>query len=272
MFSEYLERKKTEPYKIISSTRQITIPIDTAREIKRKTSLRQNAGIKRIILFYQMEKMLAASADSLLKLIEEPPPDTIIILTANDPESLLPTIQSRAQKIPFRAIERSEIARYLEEKYSVPDEKAEFFARLSDGSMGRAINYIVDEEETSLRQTSFLLFKSLFVKDNPSAVATFSEMINPNNRGELEEILGLWQSFLSDLILIKYGGDRLELVNTDLKPELEALASRISLPEDFTQMLEYLRNSLLFLRRNVHIRPAVAALALRVRRHIHQSP
>ncbi|SYZ74213.1 putative DNA-directed DNA polymerase [Candidatus Zixiibacteriota bacterium] len=272
MLSAYLDDKKKEPYKIITSTRQLTIPIDFTRDIRRRTAISQNAGIKRVIIFYQMEKMLPASADSLLKLIEEPPRDTVIILTAADPGVLLPTIQSRAQKIPFRTLADKEIAQYLEDKYAVPPERAEFFANLAEGSLGRALNYIADDDELSLRQTAFLMFKGLFGGETAQAAATLNEMINPNNRGEVEKIIGLWQSFLSDLIYLKYGGRAVNITNSDLTAELEILAARVPGPEDFVKMLGYLKQITLSLRRNIHIRPAVMALAIRFRRHINQSP
>lgn len=268
---EYIEQKRKEPFKIITSTRQITIPIDVAREIKRKTAIKPPAGVKRVILFYQMERMLGASADSLLKLIEEPPPETIIVLTAKDPENLLPTIQSRAQKIRFGPIAEPEISGYLMDKYELTSEKAQFAARLSEGSIGRALSFIMDENESSMRQTSFLMFKALFQKDNSSAAAIVNEFINPNNKGETEQILSSWQSFLSDLILLKYGRDPSEILNIDLSVELENLANRISNSEDFCHILKEIKQMNISLRRNVHIRPAMTALALNLRKYIVQS-
>lgn len=269
---EYLEEKKKEPYKIISSSRQLTIPIDTARDIKKKTAMMPTPGTHRVIIFYQMEKMLPSSADSLLKLIEEPPPGTIIILTANDPENLLPTIQSRAQKIPFHPLSASEIETYLKSKYDVADERAALTARLSEGSLGRALDLLEEEGEMSLRQTSFLILKTILTKDSPSGAAILNELINPNNRGEIERILHHWQSFFSDLIYLKYGADASRIVNIDLAAELEILASAVPAADDFCRILENIKRLSLSLRRNIHIRPAMAALAFKTRRHINQTP
>ena len=269
---EYLDQKKAEPYRIISSSRQLTIPIDIAREIKRKTGIRLDKGVKRVILFYQMEKMLPASADSLLKLIEEPPPGTTIILTANDPDNLLPTLQSRAQKILFRSIPAAEIVRYLAEKHSLPIEKGTFAARLAEGSLGRALEFIGEEGEMPRRQTSFLMFKSIFLKDNPSAAATVNELANPKDRGETEQTLLYWQSFLSDIILLKYGGNRSDLINVDLGAELENLTSLVAAPDDFSEILNNVKQVGLALRRNAHIRPALISLVFKLKKHINQTP
>ena len=202
---EFLEQKKEEPYRIITSTRQLTIPIHLARKIKHDTAIKPPKGLKRVILFYQMERMLPSSADSLLKLIEEPPPETIIVLTAVDPDNLLPTVQSRAHKIAFKPIPEPEIADYLQTRYELSSDKSKFYARLAEGSIGRALASMEDDSESSVRQVAFLMFKALFYKDNPSAAATINEFLNINNRGEVERILSLWQSFLSDLVILRYG-------------------------------------------------------------------
>jgi DNA polymerase-3 subunit delta' len=268
---EFIENKRQEPYKMVTSSRQATIPINMVRQIRKKTSIKPSENAKRVVLFYQMERMLPASADSLLKLIEEPPPETIIILTANDPDNLPATVVSRSQKVQFRSIHSDEIISFLKRKYDLAHDRAETAARLSGGSIGRAIYSIENDHEQSLRQVAFLMFRGLFVKDNPSAVATVNEFLDPNDRGEVERILYLWQSFLSDIIHIKYGRELSELANADLAPEMERIAIRIIGDRGFSSILDELGRLLISLRRNIHIRPAMTALALSIRKHVAQS-
>ncbi len=85
--NESLEYKRKEPFWILSSTSQLTVPIDMAREVKRRLAMKGDQDSTRVVLFYQMEKMLHASADALLKMIEEPPADTVILLTAEKAET-----------------------------------------------------------------------------------------------------------------------------------------------------------------------------------------
>lgn len=268
---EYRNRKKAEPYEIITSTRQLTVPISFAREIKRRTAIKPDAGVTRVILFYQMERMLPGSADSLLKLIEEPPPETIIILTARDPENLLPTIQSRAQKIRFRPLTDAMIIEYLKAKYDVDEQKGRFFARLAQGSLGRAISLLNDEEQSALRQVSFLMLKELCLNDTPSAMGTLHEFINPNNRGQVEEILSHWQTFFGDLIILKHGRTTESIINIDLTSELEPLTGVFADPDTVGAVVGDLKRLSLSLRRNVHIRPALASFAIRFHRYLRQS-
>jgi len=268
---EFIEQKKGEPYRIISSARQLTIPVATARAIKRSVAIKPAKDLKRFILFYQMERMLPASADSLLKLIEEPPPETIIILTARTPESLLPTIQSRAQKISFRSIPEDLIAEYITAKYKIPEEKARFAARLAEGSAGRALEYLEEKDDASLRQISFLIFKALFLKDSAALLSAINEMVNPRDRGEAEQILAQWQSYLADLICLKFGGESAAVINADLVSELESISVHIPSEATFSRLKESIRDSQKSLRRNVHIKPAMMALALDLKDYINQS-
>ena len=73
---KFLAAKKDDPFVLPSVQSNVTIPIDVARGIKRSLAMRASEGVYRFVIFHQMERMLASSADALLKLIEEPPADT----------------------------------------------------------------------------------------------------------------------------------------------------------------------------------------------------
>ncbi len=269
---ETITPKRYDLKKAIAQSHQLTIPIDVARDLKRHTIIGPPTGVKRVIIFYQMEKMLSASADALLKMIEEPPPQTIIIMTVVDPNDLLPTIKSRAQRIRFRPISAEDIADYLIEKRNIGSEKASFAAHLADGSLGQALNYIDDDDNSSGRQTSFLLFKEILTKDTPSAISALSELLNPNDRGEAELIIHNWQSFLSDIIRIKHGENLANIMNLDLSQELEKLSARFSLAADFAGVLDNLKKMNLSLRRNIHVRAGMVAMIFEMRKYINQNP
>ncbi|MEP0828732.1 MAG: hypothetical protein HRF51_09440 [bacterium] len=284
LFLEFLQTKKAEPYQIVTGNRQLTIPIDAAREIKKKCAIRPAAGLKRVVLFYQMEKMLQASADSLLKLIEEPPPETVIVLTANSPGNLLPTIQSRSQKVRFAPVSQPEAVAYLTQRYGLPEEKAAVAARLGRGSIGKALNYIsnpADSEQPetedtadtaiSFRQKSFLMFKGLFSKDTPAALDTIDNLLKSNDRGDAERVLEQWQSFLGDMICAKYDNPT-GIINSDFAHDIDGFSAKIYDSDLIARLTEEIKLTVLGLRRNTHPRLALAALAIRMRRVINQSP
>jgi DNA polymerase-3 subunit delta' len=272
LYADYIERKKKEPFRIIYEERQQTIPIETAFDIRKKIGMKPLPGATRVILFYQMEKMLKASADALLKMIEEPPRKTIIIMTATDPDELLPTIVSRAQRIRFRPYRKEEVVSYLVERYGASKERAHWAAHLAGGSLGRAVNIIEDEAGSALRQTSFLLFKDMLTRNAAAFIPIFSELINPRDRGAAEQILFHWQSFISDIIGIRHGRKLSEIANIDLGTELETLSSRIQRAAVFEEMLKEIKETNLGLRRNVHIRVGMTALGIKLSRRANQTP
>lgn len=129
------------------------ISIDTVREIQRQISLKSTGVKKRFVILDSAQKMTTEAANSFLKTLEEPPPDTVIILISNSRKNMLPTIVSRCQLVFFSLLSKDFIARKLKEaKSGLSDEQADFFADIADGSLSRAIRLCGKWEEfTDLR-------------------------------------------------------------------------------------------------------------------------
>lgn len=262
-----LDEKRAEPFRIGASAGQLTIPVDMAREVRAKLSLKAEPGIKRVVLFYQMEKMLHASADALLKMIEEPPLDTTLILTAASPDMLLPTIQSRSQKIRLDRISDDVIQRYLTEQYSVDDAKALRLARLSEGNLGVALNMIGgddDGDELSQRAVGFLLFKSMMLDSGPTTTAHIVDLLGANDRSQAEEMLRLWQTLIRDCTHYASTGDPEQIVNSDFQPDIIKFAQPFERADVASSVTTEIKNTLADIRLNVHIPTAIAALVLRL--------
>jgi DNA polymerase-3 subunit delta' len=265
--NQILDQRRTEPFVQLSAAASTNIPISVAREIKRSLSRMSTGGVTRLALFDRMERMRTDSADALLKMIEEPPADTVIVLTAERPESLLPTIQSRAQKIRLERIRTEAIERYLIENHHLEQPRARLLARIADGSLGQAIDLIDGGEESdgSRRAVGFLLFKSLLTEDTPSVVTHLSELIDPRDRGEAEHMLKLWQSLIRDCCRYAQVGDKSELTNIDFAGELEQLSAHFVDPHRADSMSEQIKISLADLALNVHILGSLTALVLRLK-------
>ncbi len=267
MTSEALGRLRKEPFGLLTSSATLSIPISMAREIARRLSRKGDPDIIRVVLFYQMEKMKTASADALLKLIEEPPADTVIILTADRPERLLPTIQSRAQKIRLNRLPENAVVDYLVEKYQIPQGRATLLSRLSEGVLGRAIEMAdeADEAGSGQRGLAMELFRAMFVQPGPDAVELIGQKVNPRNRGDAEQLLKLWQSLARDAHYLAVSGDDKQLINVDFADELGELKSVFVDPHRTCQVIEALKNALADFGLNVHIHTALAALSFKLK-------
>ena len=90
--------------------------------------------------------MLTQTANKLLKLLEEPPEKNIFILITNQSEKLLATISSRLQYVKIEPTDRTSISSFLQEKYRVTKEKSDSIAKLSEGNISAAINFVIRNE------------------------------------------------------------------------------------------------------------------------------
>ena len=97
-------------------------------------------GRRRVYIVERAETLTESAANSLLKVLEEPPPYVIFILCAPHPARVLPTIVSRAQMIRLIPAARQDLATYLHTKLNVEQSRAELYAALAEGKTGQAVS------------------------------------------------------------------------------------------------------------------------------------
>ena len=113
-----------------------------SEEIIRKLTLKSSERSYKVMIIWMAEKMNTECSNKLLKMIEEPPTQTIFLLVAENPDLLLPTIQSRVQRLTLRPIEEDIVARALSERYGIADADARQIAHASAGSWLHAVETI----------------------------------------------------------------------------------------------------------------------------------
>lgn len=264
MINDLMARKRQDPFADIGSPGHTSIPIDVARAIKKDLS-RRAADVTRVVIFHEMEKMRADSADALLKLIEEPPPNTVILLTVERAQALLPTIQSRSQKIRLPRINSHVIQRVLLEQYSIEPEPARLFSRIADGSLGRAIALAEhDSEELEERQTCAELFKTLVLESPAEAISQIGASFTQRDRAAADELLRLWQSLIRDCGSWATLADEALITNIDYLDDIKRLSEYFADQHHLVQMSQAIKNTLADLKLNVHIQGALAALSLQM--------
>ncbi|GAE16014.1 DNA polymerase III subunit [Bacteroides pyogenes] len=127
-------------------------------EILRKLTLKSSEGGYKITIIWLPEKMHPVCANKLLKLLEEPPAQTVFLLVSEAPDMILPTIQSRTQRINVRKIDEASIDRVLQERYGILENSSHSIAHLANGNFIKALESIHLNEENEL---FFNLFVSL---------------------------------------------------------------------------------------------------------------
>jgi DNA polymerase-3 subunit delta' len=226
------------------------ISINDIKEIERSASLFPYEGIYRVFIINGAENMSREAANSLLKILEEPPPQVIFALTATDETHLLPTVISRCQRIDLVPLPSAEIENILVRSCGIESEKAKLIARLSGGCPGWALNASINdtylnERADRLSQITPLLTSNW--EDRFTYAAQFE-----NKRKKAEDILNIWLAWWRDILLVK-GGCKEYIVNIDYISTIETWARTLTLSE-ISNFAAYIGQSLDALSRNANVR------------------
>ncbi len=137
---------------------QLQFYVGESDSLQRKLSLKASQGGYRIVIVWLPEKMPPATANKLLKLIEEPPSQTHFILVSQEPEQVLGTILSRTQRMRVPALPEQIIAQALTERHGVAPDRAATLAHVAQGSYTQALALVSDDDE---RKAHFDFFVQL---------------------------------------------------------------------------------------------------------------
>ncbi|MEZ4599461.1 MAG: DNA polymerase III subunit delta' [Syntrophotaleaceae bacterium] len=204
-----------------------TIKIEQIRTLQKELSYRPLEGTRKICLIDGAEKLNPAAGNALLKTLEEPTRDTLLVLLTAMPEKVLITIRSRCQRLPFLRIPREKLLDVLCEQLDIDETQAHVLASLANGSFKKALgkdrDLFVERRRDLLKKLTAL---------SPGSVAALFEMAATlaEEKELLPEILEIFQAFYRDLLLFKHGRPENELVNIDLMEKLNRVASRETVP------------------------------------------
>lgn len=196
------------------------IKIDQIKALRKNLVYRPLEGKYRVFIIQNAGSMNRESSNCLLKTLEEPPAQSLIILLANDPEELLPTIISRCQLIRFRPLPKSHIFNQTKKQLSSKEE-AEAIAALAGGSLSGA-EELMDPKKLKMRKELFSDLAHL-EEDNAGCALSLAEFVA--GRKELcSELIKLIRSFLRDVMLLKRRFGEELLINKDSQENLRKCA------------------------------------------------
>lgn len=200
--------------------------IEQVRELCRELALKPYEGRYRVALLVGAERLNPHAANALLKVLEEPPERTVIVLTAPQGADLLPTIVSRCRQLRFKPIAARHIAAILERAHGVPAEEAELVAAMAGGSVTRAL--AMRRAGWMERRRRLLAALAGLPGSPPVRALLLAEEFSRGPAG-IEDTLALTASWVRDLAVAAVDPGR--VLNRDLGAALEAAAAR--LPEGF---------------------------------------
>ncbi len=205
-----------------------TIKIEQMRTLRKIAYLKPMTGKKRIFIVTEVEKMTEEAANSLLKVLEEPPLFSYVILVTHNPFLIIPTIKSRCQILNFPPVSRENILEILMEK-GYEEEKARVISRLVRGNLKQALD-LDWEEIQERREQAWKLFLSLINKENFALfLRDYAFSYKALAKEEWEKILEILSSFCRDLVLIKEKSNVDLLMNPDYEEKINKAGELVSL-------------------------------------------
>jgi DNA polymerase-3 subunit delta' len=177
--------------------------IDQVREIIEDVALLPTEGRKRIIILPDMERMLTVALQSSLKVLEEPPPTAMILLTCASVDLLLPTIISRCQQVALTPVAPDELAAALVARGECDPAQAHQLATLSGGCPGRALDALEHPESLEERRQTLHDLAALSRAGRAERI-TAAGTLAPNVESA-QRIIALWLPWWRDVTLAAYG-------------------------------------------------------------------
>ncbi len=207
---------------------QLLIKLGQVRTVIQRSHTLPGEAPRKIFIFTAANFMKEA-ANSLLKVLEEPPDTVHLIILAENPGELLPTIRSRCALVRLGALPVEEIEMLLTDRRSdVPPKQRTLIARLAQGAAGKALGFDL-AAYTAARADALLLLRNAASEPDHTALFKMTETYRAGAEGQQKtsDLLRTLSLLLEDILLLQSGTPEL-LRNTDLRPELERFAQSLS--------------------------------------------
>ena len=269
------------------------IKIEQIRDLQRVVSLKPYEADYKVVIIIEAHTLTQEAGNALLKTLEEPPSNTILILVTHVPEALLPTIRSRVQEVQFYLLDRLIVEELLNEKMETTEEKAKLHSRMSLGSMERAT--ALSDENISERRKMLLNtlanqehksadFLTSVVEDLTEGLKDYKDSLEKKlgenlNEGEFEkdenayiagqyraqvdESFNIISSWFRDILVYKNTQDVEKLYNADYEREIIEWSEKINTDKlcDYIDVVEDIKEGL---NRNLNLKLLYQALFVKL--------
>ena len=234
-----------------------TLKVDQIREARKTLTYKPYQSNYRVALFLRFHEANDSAANALLKTLEEAPSYAVLILTADHPEQLLPTIVSRCEVLRLRPLKVEQVQHALEDK-GFETSQAKLIAHISGGRFGYARRLLESESLLGLREERLNELQTLM---SASRVEKFSyaEKLSKDKDSMRQAIL-IWLSYWRD-VMLRTSQAETPLVNLDRNLEIEDVASRMDL-SSVRRVVGGLEDALEKMERNVNTRMLAEVLLL----------
>jgi DNA polymerase-3 subunit delta' len=201
------------------------IKIEEIHELRREISFKPYEAEVKVFIVDNAHKLNSEASNCLLKVLEEPPSRSLMILVSDKPAVLLRTIVSRCRQVKFSPLRRGLLEEMLYADYGLDRHSAHFLAYFSDGSLGRALR---GKEKGLFFRRNELLERFLLL---PRPRMDALQLRDKEDKEELRDILMLMAAWFRDIYFLKSGMADSEAINADRREDLLREAPRFSLAQ-----------------------------------------
>jgi DNA polymerase-3 subunit delta' len=256
-FVEILKQKVEKPHLPAGFTQKTSIGIDWIKHIRSEAAYHLYEGKRKVFIVRQADAMTTEAANAFLKVLEEPTPQTLFILTTTQPQALLPTILSRCQQVRFSPLDETVLELILTGTFGLEPGEARLVSRLAGGSVSLALEF-TGEEMQDIRAQAWRFFELVHTTDMLPLFELEREIVQGRNVQTIERFLRILFSFYRDMLVIK-GQQREQVANLDYLPRLESAGQRYSTPA-LAQAMQEINLAAEMIVRNVNLRLLIISL------------
>lgn len=205
---QLLQKKSEDPYTKLLVSGARSIPISFVRWIRKQVYMKPQESSARCVIIFDAHLLTIEASNAFLKVLEEPPENTIFILTSEFPESILPTIRSRCQALFFPQLPEGRIENKLVQK-GIPGEKAKLIANLSAGDLTAAYK-ILDYDIIEIEDMAINLLVYIATWNKNKLKEKLQNMVEIYRKDQYKFflVLKIIQRWFMDAALLKLGMDR----------------------------------------------------------------
>ncbi len=275
---EMRERRKLlakDPYEIIdfslrpslddsqdTKNRKAFYSVDYFRNtIKPAARLKPNEGRRSVIILTDIEKMRKETSNAFLKLLEEPSPDVMFILTTSHPDQLLATISSRCQHLRFSPLTVEDVEKGLIEYDGLEEESARYLSKVSDGNYAKTRFFDTETLQTS-RAEIVNYFRNAYGLKAPALVQTAQGWQNSHNREGYITLLDMMELFIRDLLVYERTQNPDRITNIDEMDTIKKFCAKVP-DARLEEMLEQITQCRGMIYQNAQPKLVFTALAFR---------
>lgn len=280
----WLELAKTNPYMDLKSwystigieKKKGLMTVNEAERIGNELALKPHSGVAKVMVIWCADKLNTAAANKLLKIIEEPPEKTFLILTTDKEEMILDTIKSRCQALYFPRLSQEQIREGLMKNLNLDSSKADFMAQQADGNYTQAYNLAQNNEEELDFEEWFiswvrLAFQAKQNKQIVQKLIEWSQGISDNSRDRQIRFLKFCLHFFRQALLKNYKAHDLVYLKTEAQFSLDKFAPFVH-GNNIEHIYNTIQEAIYHIDRNVNSKMVMTDVSFKLSRFIHMKP